>query len=172
MVNRIATAAVVAMLSLMVVGVDRSAAQEDPQGPPPNLHPGAYHRVVLEMWRDSPTFRQQCLTLATAPKLTVRIRGESTPSPTGVRARSEISVNPGGVSLADILLMSPADTVELIGHEIEHVVEMLEGVRLRDHGCRGNSMGHARESCNAVEAGRRVAAEVHAAKQQRRETGR
>lgn len=169
MVSGIAPAAVVATLMLRVVGVD---GQEAPQRPPPNLHAGAYQQVVMEMWRDSPSFRRQCLALATAPDLTVRIRGESRPSPTGVRARGEISINPGGVSLADILLMSPADTVELIGHEIEHVVEMLEGVRLREHGCRGNSMGHARESCRAVEAGRRVAAEVHAAKQQRRETGR
>ena len=134
MVSGIAPAAVVATLMLRVVGVD---GQEAPQRPPPNLHAGAYQQVVMEMWRDSPSFRRQCLALATAPDLTVRIRGESRPSPTGVRARGEISINPGGVSLADILLMSPADTVELIGAPAERRHERVDDphARSRLHEC-------------------------------------
>jgi hypothetical protein len=55
-------------------------------------------------------------------------------------ARGEISTAKNGrVPRADIVVMSPADTVELIGHEIEHVIERMEGVRLRQQGCLGNT---------------------------------
>jgi hypothetical protein len=169
MVSAIGQTVAGATLSLMVMGAGRPAAvREGPQGPPANLRAGAYQSVVEQMWRDSPTFRQQCITLAAAPELTVRIRGESRPSPSGVRSRTEISISRGRVTLADIVLMSPAETVELLAHELEHVVEAAEGVRLKDHGCTGTSMGHAQESCRAVAAGRRAAAEVQAA---RRQTG-
>jgi hypothetical protein len=168
MVCGIARRAGAAAVSLMVIcASEPAAAQEGTHGPPDNLQAGVYQSVVHEMWRDSPVFRRQCKMLADAPPLIVRIRGESRPSVSGVRARTEISINHGRASLADIVLMSPADTVELIAHEIEHVVEVLEGVRLTDHGCKGSSMGHARESCRAVETGRQVAAEVYAAEQER-----
>ena len=167
MLEAVARGAGAATLSLMVIGPTEPTAQGGTKGPPKNLQAGAYRGVVDEMWRESPTFRRQCKILADAPALLVRIRGESKPSLSGVRARSEISINPGRAWLADIVLMSPADAVELIAHELEHVVEVLEGVRLTEHGCKGHSMGHARESCRALEAGRRVAAEVQAAKQQR-----
>ena len=165
MVGGIARGAGAAMLNLVVICAgEPPAAQDGPQGPPDNLQAGAYRSVVHEMWRASAAFRRQCKALADAPELIVRIRGESRPSFSGVRARTEISINRGRGSVADIVLMSPADTVELIAHEIEHVVEVLEGIRLTEQGCNGSSMGHARESCRAVEAGRHVAAEVQAAR--------
>jgi|RhiMethySRZTD1v2_1073278.scaffolds.fasta_scaffold45763_6 hypothetical protein len=53
-----------------------------------------------------------------------------------VRAHSQISTGKSGrVFRADIVLISPRDTVELIGHEIEHVIERVAGVRLREQGC-------------------------------------
>ena len=166
MVDGIARGAGAATLSLIVIcASEPAAAQDGSQGPPDNLQAGAYRAVVREMWRASAAFRRQCKTLADAPWLIVRIRGESRPSLSGVRARTEIFINPGRASLADMVLMSPADTVELIAHEIEHVIEALEGIRLTEQGCKGSSMGHARESCRAVEAGRQVAAEVQAARQ-------
>ena len=169
MVETIARTAGAAALSVMLMcASDATEGHNEAQGPPGNLQAGAYRTVVRDMWRDSPSFRRQCKLLADAPWLTVKIRGESGPSVSGVRARTEISLNPGRASLAAIVLMSPADTVELIAHEIEHVVEALEGVRLKEHGCKGSSMGHAHESCRAVEAGRRVAGEVLAASTQGR----
>jgi hypothetical protein len=167
MVEGIARGAAMALSVMLMCGSDTMEGQNEAQGPPGNLEAGAYRTVVRDMWRDSPTFRRQCKVLADAPWLTVKIRGESGPSVSGVRARTEISITPGRAALASIVLMSPADTVELIAHEIEHVVEALEGVRLTEHGCKGNSMGRAVESCRAVETGRQVATEVHAARQQR-----
>jgi hypothetical protein len=148
-------------------------AQETPQGPPANLRSGPYRALIETMWRDSATFRQQCLVLASEPELTVRIRGESRPSTNGTRARGEISVSRDGrVTFADIVVMSPRDTIELIAHELEHLLEQLEGVRLRDQGCHGTSMQRqAYESCRAVEAGRRVAREVEEARVSRQARG-
>ena len=121
------------------------------------------------MWRDSPTFREHCDRLAAEPQLKIAIRAESRPSLNGVRARGQISTaKNGGISRADIVLMSPPDTVELIGHEIEHVIERMEGVRLRDQGCLGNTTQRDfYESCRAVEIGRRVAREVEASQRRR-----
>jgi hypothetical protein len=123
------------------------------------------------MWRDSPTFREQCRQLEAEPQLNIAIRAESRPSLSGVRARGQISTARNGrVSRADILLMSPPDTVELIGHEIEHVIERIDGVRLRAQGCLGNTTQRdVYESCRAVEIGRRVAREVEESQRRRTE---
>src|SRR5262245_60788825 len=112
MVGGIARGARAAAVSLMVIcASEPGAAQEGTHEPPDNLQAGVYRSVVHQMWRDSPVFRRQCKMLADAPALLVRIRGESRPSASGVRARTKISINPGRSSLADIVLMSPADTV-------------------------------------------------------------
>jgi hypothetical protein len=85
----------------------------------------------------------------------------------GIRAESEISILKNGhVSRAAIVLRSPRDSIELIAHEIEHVIERIEGVRLHEQGCAGTSgRADAYESCRALEdAGRRVAREVQESK--------
>ena len=158
--SRTGSRAAVACVCLMAVA--GASAQEQRSGPPSNLHGGAYQQLIEQMWRDSPTFRDQCDRLAGEPQLRVVIRGESRPTTTGARADSAIStLKNGKVSRADVVLRSPADSIELIAHEIEHVIERMEGVRLRDQGCTGTSgRPDAYESCRAVDAGRRVAREV------------
>ena len=152
------------VVGMLLAGGGAARGQDVPQAPPANLRGGAYQALLQTMWRHSETFRQQGARLAAPPAPVVRVRGESRPSTTGVRARSEISAKHGRVTFAEIVLMSPADTIELIAHEVEHVIEQLEGVRLREHGCQGSSTRRdAYESCRAVEAGRRVAREVQEA---------
>ena len=138
-----------------------AAAQAASEGPPVNLRGGVYQSLIEQMWRASPTFRQQCLTIAREPGLRVTFRTVSASGGIGVRARTEIVRKRGKVVLAEVVLLTLDGVVELIAHEMEHVVEQLEGVRLRGHGCRG-STGRRDwfESCRAHEMGRRVAREV------------
>jgi hypothetical protein len=100
--------------------------------PPAGLHvPGPLQPLLQQMWRTSPTFRRQCARLAeTAVALRVHIG--LLPRGTGpVRALSRIEVRDGAVH-ADVYLESAlyrAD--ELLAHEIEHVLEQIDGVNLR-----------------------------------------
>jgi hypothetical protein len=137
-------------------------------GPPRNLQGGAFQRLIERVWRDSPTFREQCDRLAAEPQLRITIRADL-PSLTGVRARGQISrAKNGRVLSADIVLMSLPDTVELISHEIEHVIEQMEGVRLSEQGCFGDTIQRGLyESCRALEIGRRVAREVEESQRRR-----
>jgi hypothetical protein len=142
------------------------AAQED-QGPPGNLKAGHFQAVADGMWRDSATFRQQCLRLGAQPGLIVTV-GADMPRP-GASTRAKTTIlRKGRKMFAEIILQSPNDHVELIAHEIEHVIEQLDGVKLQTTACEGsrNPPG-VYESCRAVEAGRRVAREVEEARAQR-----
>ena len=76
-------------------------------------------------------------------------------------ARSNLDSENGRVLRADIVLMWLPDTSELIGREIEHVTEQIEGVHPREQrwlSTSGTVSGY--ESRRAVEIGRRVAQEV------------
>ena len=119
------------------------------------------------MWRDSATFTQQCQRLGAQRGLMVTLSAEM-PRP-GASARATTTITRHGRKMfAEIRLQSPYDQVELIAHEIEHVIEQLDGVKLRTTACEGsrNPPG-VYESCRAVEAGRRVAREVEEARAQR-----
>ena len=104
-----------------------SGAQEPRSSPQPNLRGGAFQRVIERMWRDSPTLREQCARVAAERQLSINIRADR-PLFTDVRARSQISIaKDGRVLRADTVLMWLPDTIELIGHEIEHVIESMGG---------------------------------------------
>jgi hypothetical protein len=140
------------------------SAQEGAQGPPSNLKAGRFQSVVDGMWRDSATFRQQCLRLGAQGGLIVTVTADWPRPEASSRAKTTI-MRKGRRMFADIVLQSPYDRIELIAHEIEHVIEQLDGVKLRTTECEGsrNPPG-VYESCRAVEAGRRVAREVEEAR--------
>lgn len=129
-------------------------------GLPPNLDAGAFRSTIELMWRASPTFRDQCGRLAAKPRLHVMVRSDSSRPLPVVRARTEISRVRGTLTHADIVVSDARDAIELIAHEVEHVIEQIEGVRPGDAVCHGNRPVRAGESCRAIEIGRRVAAEV------------
>lgn len=58
---------------------------------------------------------------------------------------------------ADINLLVAADAIELIAHEIEHVIEQLDGAEPQRDACGRRRSTGAVETCRAVEAGQRVA---------------
>jgi hypothetical protein len=98
---------------------------------PPNLIvPPFLRSVVGSMIRTSPTFRRQCLRLANAPRTTV-VLGWFQPQDTEkVRARTVVSVTPEGARVAMVAIRPVDDPVELIAHELEHVLEQLDDVDL------------------------------------------
>ena len=126
--------------------------------------------IVGEMCRRSPTFRRQLIRLAAAPGLvlTVAIRRVATSS--YAEATTRFAREHRRLSRADVEI-GPADhasLVELIAHELEHVLEQLDGVNLPqlaqspgvsvNHHQRGRSF----ETARARQIGLDVAAEFNA----------
>ena len=107
------------VVGMLLAGGGAARGQDVPQAPPANLRAGAYQSLLQTMWRHSETFRAAVRPAGGAPFGDGRVRGESRPSSTGVRARSEISAKHGRVTFAEIVLMSPVDTIELIAHEVD-----------------------------------------------------
>jgi hypothetical protein len=137
-----------------------------PEAVPPNLEPGIYRPVVQEMLQRSPTFRRQCWRITTASDLVVTLQPGSRPMVTRVRARTRISRD-GHRLVANIEIFSPDQAAELIAHELEHVIEQLDGVDLAskaDAAMSGVRRGEAPEpsfeTVRATRAGMTVAAEV------------
>lgn len=118
-------------------------------------------RAVADLaWRASETFRNQCRTLAAARAvMIVQKSGDLF----GADARIGLSE---GVTVARIRVSHRAkamEAVELIAHELEHVVEYVEGVKLLMEARRGSKvklLAGAFETQRAVDTGRRVVREV------------
>jgi hypothetical protein len=120
-------------------------------------------RASVELaWERSPTFRSQCERLAAARTLVLLHRASS--AQISRQAQSTIGVSGDGVTIARVLVRVNADTIELIAHELEHILERLDGVNLAERASRHRSSvtlyGDAYETDRAIDAGRRVAREV------------
>ena len=99
---------------------------------PSNLTASAVFRPALErMWQSSPTFRRQCGRLSAAPQLHVNLLMEELARhPSSYHARAAMKRQSGALVSVNIHLTRFEDPIELIAHEIEHVIEQLEGVDL------------------------------------------
>jgi hypothetical protein len=132
---------------------------------PSNLHVSpVYHGLVESIARQSPTFQAQLVRIATAPDVTVHL--DVVPRIAGARAVTEMVRQSDGLT-ARIQVSRFDNVVELIAHEIEHVIEQIEGVhlaggaRVADSGIYAVSLnGAAFETARAARAGRTVAREV------------
>ena len=142
---------------------DRSSNLEDAELPP-NLSAAAVFTPYLErMVRTSPTFRRQCKRLGAAPSVRVQLRLEDPQRRPSFRARTVLERDRGVVVAAHIFLYPSSDAVELIAHEIEHVLEQLDGVDLEAQVGSGHVWKRedgAFETRRAIEAGLRVPREV------------
>ena len=164
MVLGLATCTVVGSCSaVLAVADDRSSNLED-AGLPPNLSAAAVFKPYLErMVRTSPTFRSQCKRLGAAPLLRVQLQLEDPQRRPSFRARTVLTHNQGAVVAAHIFLNLSPDAVELIAHEIEHVLEQLDGVDLQAQVGSGSVWKRedgAFETRRATEAGLRVPREM------------
>lgn len=122
---------------------------------------GELRAVVDTAWRHSATFRDQCRKLAAAGAVMVI---EPVTSRQTLRARTRIGRTEAGVASAHAYVRPADNTLELIAHELEHVLEYVDGVKfLLEAGTGGSGVslrGGAYETRRAVAAGRRVAKEV------------
>ena len=131
---------------------------------PTNLDmPASYRATITGMLERSATFRRQCLRLAAAPQLTVVVRVQH-PLAGGPRARTQISRQDQGRLLASVEISAGGDFAELLAHELEHVIEQLDGIDLAAKAAISNTGVH---SCNggfetsrAVRVGNLVALEA------------
>ena len=163
---------------LVVVSLFLSMAMFDPVSGqsatwPENLrvHP-AFRLVVQLMAERSPTFRRQLVRLAGCPSVIVTMHPYRDGRLGDIAARTLFGR--AGAELRDanvlVTLDNPATVPELVAHEIEHVIEQLDGVDLRRlaeagaSGVRGGPHGalftRYFETERARQIGRRVASEV------------
>lgn len=126
-----------------------------------------YRGLLIRMLSRSPTFRRQMLRISAASRLTVRLQSPFTSSPQGLRATTVFERKVDGQLVANIDIAWSTSPVELIAHEIEHVIEQLDGVDLAAKLRRPDSGvfvtgegGNVFETTRAKRVGLQVAREV------------
>ena len=93
-------------------------------------------RVAGELaWEHSPTFRDQCQKLAaTQAVVVVQVASRG-----ARRAETRIRRTADGMTVAISRLRPTGNAVELIAHELEHVLEFAEGLKFLMEASRGSS---------------------------------
>ena len=82
--------------------------------------------IVEKAWRRSPTLQRQCLDLLATRAVVVLEWGISKDSL--VRASSEMKFSDDGVVVAHVSVPPVRDAMPLVAHELEHVIELAQGV--------------------------------------------
>jgi hypothetical protein len=115
----------------------------------------------------SPTFRSQCQRLAEQTDLYVRLIVDPRLTDGPIRARSVISRLRSGAVVAFVSIGASPDPAEWLAHEIEHVIEQLEGVKLQALAAMSQHVWRTSrdtfETDRAIRAGRAVLDEVRSA---------
>lgn len=156
-----------AATGLRVYAAARSAAYDEVPAAGNITIADPYRSVVRAMLERSPTFRRQWARLARATQLTVDVRSEPGGDP-GVAAYSTIRRELGVPVAARVIIIQGSRTAELIAHELEHVIEQLDGIDLTGKAnVRGSGVRHcacgegtAYETTRAIETGLRVAEDL------------
>ena len=97
---------------------------------PFNVDAGMLQPVAIGLLQRSPTFQKQCERIASALALRVTLRVVLAP-PSG-RAQTTITRYDTGALRAQVLIRFGEDYYELLAHELEHVLEQVDGVALHD----------------------------------------
>jgi hypothetical protein len=131
---------------------------------PANIRPGIFQRDMLRLLERSETFREQCTRIAATRYLRV-VFDVARSLPEGSRAQTTIERFQAGAMVAWVTLKFAEDYVELIPHELEHVIEQLDRVRLPQEAARQQawrSRGGAYETRRAVSIGLKARQEFDA----------
>jgi hypothetical protein len=134
---------------------------------PSNLLVSPFYRELVEkMLSRSATFRRQVLRIAMAPSLRVRLEVAGTPWLKTLPAKTEFARKDGRL-VVDIDITPLNKEVELIAHELEHVIEQLDDVDLAAQAARAHTgvrtsgtAGVIYETTRAIRIGKKVAQEV------------
>ena len=157
--------AVFSILLAAAKWVSVAAQGPDESRPPLNLKVDALIQPVVErMWRASPTFRRQCRRLAAEHDLQVTVAREDQPGRASfANARTALTFHGTGPVAAYVYLKPSSNAPELIAHELEHILEQLDGVNLEAQAGNGAVWKSDRtsfETRRAIETGRQVAREI------------
>jgi hypothetical protein len=140
-------------------------AQRDCEQKPNNIEVArTLAPVFAQALTQSPTVQRQCQLIAVAPHVRIAVRLQVGRLPGG-RAAATISRYEAGALFAEIRLPVSVDLIELLAHELEHVIEQMEGINLaqladeRQNGVARLADG-AFETRRAQAAGRAAAHEV------------
>jgi hypothetical protein len=132
---------------------------------PRNVYAAETLRPVLGMmWQRSRTFRAQCARIERAPSLRVvmtRVR-ESQAGQGGARTAFTRSNRLLHAQIVVSLELNSNSLIELMAHELEHVIEQLDGVHLTDRAEKSVSRDASGtfETTRAAHIGQQVAREV------------
>lgn len=133
--------------------------------------PGDLHRHIASMLSLSATFRAQCRRIADASKLLVLMRLDPALVDRAYRARTSIHRTTSGILVAQVQLSVRTNPVEWIAHELEHIVEQLEGLRLPALAAANQgawlTADSTFETTRAIETGRAVVDEMTRARRRR-----
>lgn len=117
------------VVALLLVARTLSASAPCVSALPANIRPGLFQREMNRLLERSDTFRVQCRRIAAVPYVRVFF-GVSHSVPVGARAESVIQRFEAGAIVACVTLGFSEDYIELIPHELEHVIEQLDRVRM------------------------------------------
>jgi hypothetical protein len=95
---------------------------------PFNINAGVLEPTAIALLHRSPTFQQQCLRIAATVVLRVRVR--VTRLVLAGRGETTITRYDTGALRADVVLRFGDDYVELLAHELEHVLEQVDRISL------------------------------------------
>ena len=129
-------------------------------------------RHIESMLAASATFRAQCQRIARSRSLVVLIRVDPAIAERSYRARTSFNRTAAGALVARVHVSLRSNPVQWIAHEIEHVLEQLDGVSLPALAAARQgawvSTGQMFETMRAIEAGRQAAAEFQQSERRRR----
>ena len=115
------------------------------------------------MWEQSPTFRRQCQRIGRDRTLTVHVHPFH--QTRTAAATTQLVHRRGSGLVADLYLGQLDRVVELLAHELEHIVERLEGIDVVQMTRRvpqlvWSTADGRYETRRAIRSGRTVASEV------------
>jgi len=150
--------------SLLRVAATSAVADPEPLPPPNLIVPSPFDKLVSAMWHRSSTFRRQVRRIAGEAGLVVRVHTSPLLPERSLRATTRVTRQSGSLA-ADVYIHDTGALVELLAHELEHVLEQLDRLDLPAAALRaGRAVWVAGdgsfETVRAIHVGRQVAAEV------------
>jgi hypothetical protein len=133
---------------------------------PTNLRVPADLRRQLEALLDaSPTFRRQCDLIRRTPRVRITVGYDRRRSAL-IDAETVFERHEYGSVVVTTTIYLPGDIIELVAHELEHVCEQIEGVKLEELAQQNpdevHQFGGRYETRRAMMAGRRAVQEFRA----------
>ena len=125
---------------------------------------GKLQGLVDDLLRRSPAFRRQWQRLLRVPRLSVRIELVHAHHVRDAHAATVVSTLPDGSRLAVVAIPGGLRLAELVAHEVEHILERVDGARVASQHALGDASvrrtSGTYETARAVLVGRMVAAEL------------